>query len=286
MLMIFFLNMLSNFLGFIGYRGILIIAKTLGFIVYDVLRVRRKVILKNLNIAFQNEKSPEELVKIGRASTVNFIRTVLELLAADKLFKKTKVVFQNKEIAENIYKRNQGIYAMCIHIGSWDFLCHINSRNFATVNVISKQLAKGTMGVWIEKMRASIGYRVIDRKGEVASTTQIFNALDRKEVIGFIVDQKRSRGEMLPFFGKEASTNNSLAKLWLKKNAPIIPVIIKRKSIDTQEVIYFPEFEMIANEDWTRKQIVTENTKRMNLVVEDMIRQNPEEYFWMHNRWG
>ena len=38
----------------------------------------------------------------------------------------------------------------------------------------------------------------------------------------FIVDQK-DRGEILPFFGKNASTNNSLAKLWLRKTHQFFP---------------------------------------------------------------
>ncbi|KAB8033330.1 lysophospholipid acyltransferase family protein [Fluviispira multicolorata] len=286
MFLVFFLNCLSTFLSLIGFKGILVLSKIIGFISYDILRIRRTVILKNLTIAFQNEKSENELNKIGRLSTIHFIRTVLELLAANKLFKKTKVIFKNKPLVDEAFKKNEGIYAMCIHIGNWEYLCHINSIYFAPVHVVVKPIGKGTLAKWIENMRASIGYRIIDRKGEKSSTTQIFNALEQKEVVGLIVDQKRPRGEILPFFGKDASTNNSLAKLWLKRNAPVIPVIIKRKAIDTQEIIYFPEFEMIENKEWTREQNITENTKRMNLMVEKMIKQNPEEYFWMHNRWG
>ena len=43
---------------------------------------------------------------------------------------------------------------------------------------------------------------------------------------------------------------------------------------------------MQENKNISIEKNITENTIKMNTVVEEMIRENPEEYFWMHNRWG
>ncbi len=286
MLITFLLNLISFFFYSLGHRGISVFATILGILSFDILRIRRKVILKNLSIAFGEEKTLEEKIKLGRKSTINFFRTAIELLAANKLFKKTNYVFKNKEYMDELLARGQGVYAICIHMGNWEYLCHISAKNLVPIHVVVKPIGKGNLAKWFENMRSEVGFHLIERNGNLSTTTQIFNALNKKEIIGFIVDQKRPRGEMLPFFGKNASTNNSLAKLWLRRNAPVIPAIIKRVNVNTHEIIFFPEFQMNEDKSKSFQENVTENTTRINAQVEQMIRLNPEEYFWMHNRWG
>ncbi|WP_397600726.1 lysophospholipid acyltransferase family protein [Silvanigrella sp.] len=280
------LNILSFFLNILGHRGIYIISLLLGILSFDILRIRRKVILKNLTIAFGETKTKSEKIIIGRKSTISFLQTAIELFTAKKLFERTKIIIKNEDYFYNALAKNKGAYAICIHMGNWEYQCHVGSIKYAPIHVVVKAIGKGTLAKWVENMRASIGFRLIDRKGKESTTSQIFQALNKKEIIGFIVDQKRPRGEMLPFFGKEASTNNSLSKLWMRQNAPVVPVCIKRIKLDTHEMTFFPEFEMIIDKEKTIQENITENTRRMNLIVEEMVKLNPEEYFWMHNRWG
>lgn len=175
---------------------------------------------------------------------------------------------------------------MCIHMGNWELMCSLNSKLLAPVHVVVKDIGKGDVKKWVENLRTHIGYQLINRKSDLSPTTQIFNALQKKEIIGFIVDQKRPKGEMVPFFSKLASTNNSLVKLYLKQKAPIIPVLIKTRKPGEFDMIYYPEFIVEEDKNLSFEDQVTHNTIRMNKVVEMMILENPHEYFWMHNRWN
>jgi len=280
------LNFIAASLGFLGFRGIHCLATIFAVFWFDILRIRRDVILKNLDIAFGSTKSKEEKIKIGRKSIYSFLYTAFTFLAAKKLFPKMKVGFSNQEKFDELRTRGMGLYAICIHMGNWEFLCHAACKYLVPIHIVAKPIGKGTLATWVTALRRFLGYRLIDRGGKESAATQIFNALNKQGVIGFITDQKRPNGETLPFFGKEASTNNSLAKLWLRKKAPVIPVIIKRTALDTYDVIFFQEFEMQDDKNLSIAENVTENTRRMNLVVEEMIRKNPEEYFWLHKRWG
>jgi KDO2-lipid IV(A) lauroyltransferase len=280
-----FLNTLSFALGLLGHGGISLFSKILSFLFFDLLQIRRRIILKNLDIAYGHSKTPKEKRCIGRASVASFLCTIFELLAAKKLFPQNTHTFKQIEIMQKALQEKQGVYAMCIHMGNWEYLCHAASQKLATVHVVVKPVGNGTLTTWIENMRKAIGFSLIDRKALLSPTTQIFNALDKGDIIGFVVDQKRPKGEFLPFFNKMASTNNSLAKLWLKKNAPIIPVFIQKKGTRTHEITFLPPLHMKHEEHLSMAENITENTKRMNLIVEQMIKTNPEEYFWMHNRW-
>jgi KDO2-lipid IV(A) lauroyltransferase len=279
------LNTMSFFLYLIGFRGIRLLAVCLGILMFDILRIRRGLILENLNIAFDETKTHQEKIKIGRASVISFLTTMLEFFPSSRLFPKMQVTYTNKEIPAELISRNQGLYAMCIHMSNWEFLCHVNSREIP-ISVVVKPIGKGALAKWVEETRAAIGFHLIDRKGKRSATHQIFEAIEKKEAVGFIVDQKRSAGQVLPFFGRPASTNDSLAKLCLRKAAPIVPVILKRTGFGKYHIIYFPEFIVSEDPSLSFQEKVTEITKKMNLQVEEMIRMNPEEYFWMHNRWN
>lgn len=279
------LNIISFFVSLLGYRGIYFLSKTLSYLSFDILKIRRSIILQNLDIAFGDSKSKKEKKEIARKSMSSFIATILEFIAARKLFPKAKINLVNSHYVNDAIGKNKGVYAMCIHMSNWELLCHVGSATLAPVHVVVKPIGKGKLALWVENLRREIGYSLIDRKGKLSATTQIFKAIDEREIVGFIVDQKRSRGENLPFFGRIASSNNSLVKLYLRKKAPIIPAIIKRTGIGQFDIIFFKEFVVNEDKQLSFAQQVTENTLRINKQVEQMILQNPSEYFWMHNRW-
>jgi KDO2-lipid IV(A) lauroyltransferase len=279
------LNTLSYLISCLGFRGICHVSRFLSYLSFDIFRIRRSIIMQNLDIVFQESKTQKEKEHIGRKSMESFFSTMFEFFAAKHLFPKAKINLVHPEIPENLMKQGKGLYGLCIHMSNWELMCHINAVRFSPINVVVKKIGKGAVSRWVEKRRYDIGFRLIDRKSSVSPTTQIFQALSRKEIIGFIVDQKRPRGEKLPFFGKIASTNNSLVKLFLRQKAPIMPVIMKRKGYGEFDIIYFPEFVVEENCYTTFGEVVTINTARMNTLVEKMILENPEEYFWMHNRW-
>lgn len=285
MLVFFLFNSLSFFISLLGFTGIHFVAKGLSILSFDILRIRRSIILQNLDIVFSNTLTSHEKKQIARRSMASFFATLLEFFAAEKLFPKAKINFINPQYVEECLQKNEGLYALCIHMSNWELLCHINAKTYRPVHVVVKAIGKGKVAQWVENLRSKIGFRLIDRKSALSATTQIFKAIEKKEIVGFIVDQKRPRGEHLPFFGKLASTNNSLPKLYLRKKSPIIPAILKRKKAGEFDIIYFPEFHMLENKNLTYAELISENTKRINQQVEQMILQNPHEYFWMHNRW-
>ena len=97
--------------------------------------------------------------------------------------------------------------------------------------------------------------------------------------IALMIDQRVSEGELIDFFGKPALTTTLPAQLAIKYNLSIIPVFIER-SKDLNFKIYFNE--EIKASDYKDK---IELSKKLNLLLEEMIRKNPYEWIWTHNRW-
>ena len=69
------------------------------------------------------------------------------------------------------------------------------------------------------------------------------------------------------------------AQLAFKYNLPLIPVYIERK-LDNDFVIEFQR-----KIDFSKFESKLDLTKRLNEVLEEMIKRNPHQWIWTHNRW-
>ena len=94
-----------------------------------------------------------------------------------------------------------------------------------------------------------------------------------------MIDQRVSEGEKINFFNQPALTTTLPAQLALKFGLSIIPVFIEREGSGRYKIEFYDE---ITSSDFTNK---FDLTKKLNSILEEMIRKNPNEWIWTHNRW-
>ena len=97
--------------------------------------------------------------------------------------------------------------------------------------------------------------------------------------IALMIDQRVSEGERLNFFNQPALTTTLPAQLALKFELPIIPVFIERRENGTYKIEFYDE---ITSKNFKNK---IELTQKLNSILEEMIKKNPNEWIWTHNRW-
>jgi len=259
-------------------------AKFLAFMSYRVFKVRRRLILKNLETAFGTEKSPEERDKIGELSTYNFILTALEFLAErnGRLGEKVEIV-EGEEHLQDTVGKGEGVYILCIHMGSWEAMGGGLTRHGYRSHVIVKRVGSEKTDQFVKKLREKNGFFCIQRKNKGDAVKGILKTLKAGQVVGFVMDQARPGEPFLPFFDKPAKTNTSFAAIWRKIQAPIIPAYIIRTGVGEHKIYVRPPVKLTTTDDAEKD--VLEHSRLFNKVVESIIRKCPEQYFWMHNRW-
>lgn len=273
---------LSFVLSRLRFRGLWFCAKILGCLVFDLFRIRRRLILRNLEIAFP-EWPNKQRVTVGRASVSHFIQTILELFTAPYLFPQAKYTIVGREHIEQALSLGHGMYGLCIHMSNWEFLCHASSKEYGQVHVVVKPIGRGVVADFIAQVRKKIGYTLVPRGAMGQAGRMILEILNRQEMVGCIVDQRRSRGKNLPFFGRLAPTNISLTKLYALHPAPILPVTLRREKPGVFVITYYPLLRL------GDVPLPEPEEDALSLAIsqkaEEMVRENPAEYFWMHNRW-
>jgi len=103
--------------------------------------------------------------------------------------------------------------------------------------------------------------------------------IKKKYSIALMIDQRVSEGEKIDFFGNLALTTTLPAQLSYKFGLDIIPVYIEREDNDNFTI----EFQKrISSKDFKNK---LELTLKLNKILEEMIKKNPGQWIWTHNRW-
>ena len=250
----------------------------LGFLAFGVFRVRRAVTLENLRNSFGGEKSGRELDKIARLSYVHIGMTFIEMLYAPKLAPRIHEIvdLSDIDIIRCALKRGKGLILVSGHFGSWELsggaLAALGVPTFAVV----RRQANPLVDRLINGYRSLLGVKAIPKGAPVK---HIIRALRNDETIALMSDQDAGRrGVFVDFFGRKASTPQGAAQLALKYGAPIVVIMTVRTAPERYRTI-------LREVDVMPADTVESLTQRYTLVMEDIIRQYPEQYFWMHRRW-
>ena len=94
-----------------------------------------------------------------------------------------------------------------------------------------------------------------------------------------MIDQRVSEGIHSKFFKQKALTTTIPAQFVKKYNAKIVPVYIERIGESRFKIKFYKSIKFSNND--TLESI----TLSLNILLEEMIKKNPEQWIWSHNRW-
>jgi len=173
-----------------------------------------------------------------------------------------------------------GIFLMA-HLGNWEFSGLASGQRDLAVDRVYRQ-ANNRLTEWLFRQgRASVDGALIP-KGP-AGAKQLLQSLNAGNHLALLVDQKMNDGIAVPFFGRDAMTAPAIAQLALRMDCPVVPVRVKRLTGARFQVIALPPMEFTPTGD--RNADVLAFMTRVNAIIEDWVRETPEQWLWLHNRW-
>jgi len=259
--------------------------RQLGRLAYYLDREHRKVALQNLLIAFGQEKSEEELHTIAKKTFQNLGMMAIEFFRIPRMdvenFKK-KLVVEGLDKAMELLKKKRGVLLLVSHFGNWELMGLMSKVIGNPIMVIAKPMKNRYIDQFITGIRQAAGLEVIPPE---KASRKVIRALSENRAVGILIDQraKRSEGVWAEFFGRKAPTTPGLAVLTLKTGAPVLPVFMIRDGFEKHHLLVKEPLELIHTGDM--KKDVEANTQLFNHTLEAMIRQYPDQWFWVHRRW-
>jgi KDO2-lipid IV(A) lauroyltransferase len=268
------------------------LAAPAGSLFYLAARRRRRIALRNLDIAFRSELPAREKRRIARASFTNLLLTAAGLARrgrrapglSDGVFR-----IAEEDDALLAAPRPAGLAILSTHIGDWEMLHHyLNLRGLDVTAVVRGASASGIDGV-LARLRSSAGGRVVSKRGALA---EIRETLRKGGVAGLIADQNCPRRErFFDFFGVPASTYTDHARILARSRARVLFVACLREGRGERFRIVVKDIgsDLPPTEGLDRAAEVglaaDEIVRRYLGAVEDLARREPGQYLWMHRRW-
>ncbi|MGB8275373.1 MAG: lauroyl acyltransferase [Alphaproteobacteria bacterium] len=102
--------------------------------------------------------------------------------------------------------------------------------------------------------------------------------------LGFLIDQKMNDGIPIPFFGRPAMTAPAMAQLALRFDCPVCLVRSERLGGARFRVTILPPIR--AQDTGHHAEDVARFMTEVTAAIEGWIRERPEQWFWLHRRWG
>ncbi len=281
--MYYLLSLIARMIGLVPPSVLSGFATVVGVVLFDVLRVRRRLVLSNIKIAFP-DLTEAEARAMGRRSMIHLVTTALEIFWVHTKDMDPRVTIDHPEIIEEVMGRGKGLYVICVHSGNFEAVGMRLSKSFAKVTVPVKKVGSlpgVNRFVFENRARQGMDTLVRTRKGE--GYLAMRRAIDEKRIAGFMVDQARPGEPRIPLFGKPAKTNTSLGAIWDRCPAPIIPVYGERIGFARHVLRVLPELVFVTTGDLQAD--ILSRAAQCNRIVEDIICRCPEQYWWVHDRW-
>lgn len=258
----------------------------IGWLWFDVLRVRRVVVLDNLKIAFP-DWTRQQRIKVGRQSVCNLGRGLIEVLTLPALSRENlndKELFkvEGEHYLTEALEKGRGAFLLTLHLGNGDMAIAGLALHDIPLTVVSKIFKVQWLNDFWFNVRSRLGTEFIPPRN---SSYEILKALKKKKTIGFVLDQFMGPpiGVRTQFFGKETGTAMGLAVMVKRSKAPVVPIYFYRED-DGTTVIRF-EKEIPFEEKESKDETIRHMTQTYTDKIESIVRLYPEQWMWVHKRW-
>ena len=265
------------------------VGRQLASCVGDIVRVldrpsRKERMVRDIKDAFpeftgaQVSALIQENYRFLAASVVdamNFIRFACSGKGDDLL------EVQGSEALEGVSRRT-GLIFVTGHFGYWELLGGASTAIGYPVASLARPSSNPLLEGYVRKLRESAGQRILEKRG---SMRRAIRALRAGQNLAFLIDQDARRyGIFVDFLGKPASTVTSVARLSIYIGAPVVFVYARRiKGLNRFRIVF--KDVIVPRKGAEESAEVLRITQRFTKDLEDIVRQWPGEWLWLHRRW-
>jgi len=252
------------------------LSRRLGSLINIIFPKRKNVAIKNLTIAFPR-KSLHEIKKIVKNTYQHYMIVIFDFLRQKK-YRIQKINIDQK--TKDILSAENGLILMTAHIGNWEMILPILSKYKKSTAIVKVQKNSGG-DRFISELRSLDNITLLPMG---SSTKNMIEALNNGELLALASDQNAGvKGVKVPFFGKEVSIPKGSAYFYHKTKLPIAVGFCILNNNNTYS-FSLERLNVATNFNDIDKLFIEISTK-YNAILEDKIKEYPEQYFWFHKKW-
>lgn len=256
-----------------------------GSLGYKVLRKDRGIVEKQLELIFP-ELDAAQRKQWTQECFSHFGQMLFEFLSLPQILRDEADLLEveNEEALTKAIQAEKGVILLAMHSGNWELISAYAKRSGLKMKAATTNFPDPRINELIESQREH-GNMEILRRGTSTAIRKLLSCLREKEVLVLAIDQDTNvLSTWVPFFGIPAKTPVGAAVFALKTGASVVSYNVIRQPNGTFRM----RFETLGNfvrQHPEMEQDVYSVTRKMNLHLEQRIRENPQQWAWFHRRW-
>ncbi len=283
--LIFFIKLLCATVRFFPRRWVQCYFAFFARLAFMLVKGERERTVKTLTFIYGKEKTPQEIRRMGQEVFVNQALNFADYIHALKWKKREQfeklIDIVGEEHLRAAYDKGRGVVCLVLHTGSWEFAAIMPPVMGYETSAVSRRMPNAGIEKVIVAARESRGMKNITRG---KAYPKLIDALQRGECLVIMIDQDtKVPGVFVDFFGHKAYTPVGAARLAFDTQAAVVPMYMKRIENNRHQFTILPEIPLVQTGDLQHD--LYENTRIYTAQTEEIIREIPTQWVWMHERW-
>lgn len=265
-------------------RAVLALGRTLGRLWGAFDRRHLEVAATNLRHAFP-DWGEERVLATARGVYAHFGAVLLDLLWMEGRPVEDLAAICDYDGAESLQAvraAGRGVLCPSAHFGSWELQAMASVPRVGHVSMIARTLDNPALDRRLVRLRTAGGNTVFYKQKAIA---RVLAALREGDIVAILIDQnvQVKDGIFVRFFGRPACTTTVAAAIALKTGCAIVPVHCILQPNGRYRLIYDPPVAWAGT--GRRDEDVAALTQHLTTIIEGWVRENPEQWLWLHRRW-
>ena len=260
-------------------------ARGLATLCCNVLKIRRSVVDENLRFAYP-KMSAAARQRLAWRMWEHLFLLITEVAHAPRKIHETNwrdyiTLIEQDRIVGSIFEDRPTVI-VCGHYGNFELSGFLMGMFGFPSYTIARPLDNPYLNRFINQFRGARGQRILPKNG---SAQQINAVLEEGATLVLLGDQHAGpKGCWVQFFGRPASTHKAIALFALGGDAPLVLCYCRRNG---RALYHRLGAQAIADprELPVERLNVRALTQWYTDQLEQVIRQAPEQYWWIHRRW-
>lgn len=251
--------------------------RLVAWVITPLTSARRRVAKRNLELCFPEwteQRRTDLLDENMRTMGMLLIETALSWWASDKSLEK-RVRYQGLDHLEAGLAKGKGVILLTGHFTSMELggrLIMLKKRCYVMFRPLKNPLFNAVM----------VQARTHHSEGVVLQEDPraMIRALRKNKIVWYAPDQDYGRKLSIfaQFFGNTAATVPATARMAKISGAAVIPFVPRREADGSYTLTLSPALDGFPTGDDVA------DAQRINDLIEEEVRQSPEQYYWVHRR--
>lgn len=258
------------------------ISDLLFVIIYYIVGYRKKVVLSNLENAFQ-DKDKTEIHRIARRYyqyLCDLLVEAIKTITMSEAYVHKHVKFHDIEKMNSFFDQGKSIILVMGHLGNWELAGPSFSLNCKhQLKVVYSKLSNPFFEELFSKSRTKFSTRIVPKKKLLRSLVEDKEMTVATALIADQAPSDRKSGQWLQFFDRDTLVHTGTEKVSKLFGFPVVYMHVQRIRRGYYEItptVLFEEPQKVKD---------YEITKAFFTRLEQDIKKNPETWLWSHRRW-